>query len=57
MVSHCWFLTGKFNPFSISVPLLYPLKRFSVFRGYRNGILVENRFTVKYCFLVHKNFK
>ena len=35
------------NPFSANVPLLYPLKisenrRFSVFRGYRNGTLVEN---------------
>ena len=35
-----------FNPFS-HVPLLYPLKtsenlRFSVFRGYRSGTLVEN---------------
>ena len=37
------------NPFSTSVPLLYPLKtsenlRFSdVFRGYRSGTLVKNR--------------
>ena len=35
------------NPFSTNVPLLYPLKtsknrRFSVFRGYTNGTLVEN---------------
>ena len=37
-----------FNPFSTSVPYLYPLKtlenrRFSdIFRGYRSGTLVEN---------------
>ena len=36
------------NPFSTNVPLIHPLKisenfRFSdVFRGYRNGTLVEN---------------
>ena len=40
--------TFTINPFSINVPLLYPLKTsenrgFSyVFRGYRSGTLVEN---------------
>ena len=42
------FLHVSLNPFSINVPLLYPLKtlenlRFSdVFRGYRSGRLVGN---------------
>ena len=45
-----------FNPFSTNVPLLYPLKisenlRFSVFRGYRYGTLVENGLKIlKPCF-------
>ena len=39
------------NPFSTNVPLLYPLKtsenrKFSVFRGYRSGTLVENGLTM-----------
>ena len=42
-------VTHKFNRFSANVPLLYPLKTseniwFSNdFRGYRSGILAENR--------------
>ena len=45
------------NPFPTSVPLLYLLKtsgnfRFSdVFRGYRNGTLVENGLIKTKCFL------
>ena len=41
-----------FNPFSTSVPILYPLKtsenqRFSdVFREYRSGALVENELMI-----------
>ena len=41
-------LWSNINPFSTNVPLLYPLKTsenrrlFDVFRGYRNGTLVEN---------------
>ena len=38
---------NSISPFSTNVPLLYPLKtpenrRFSVFREYRGGILVEH---------------
>ena len=44
---YCHFSEFCFNPFSTSVPLLYPLKtsenlQFSVFRGHKSGTLVEN---------------
>ena len=45
---------SEINPFSINVPLLYPLitsenRRFpDVFRGYRSGTLVENGLQVPY---------
>ena len=45
---------SKLNPFSTNVPLLYPLKtyenlRFSVFREYRSGTLVEHGFSKPAC--------
>ena len=42
-------LNSLINPFSTNVPILYPLKtesfRFSVFKGYRSGTLVEDGLT------------